>query len=200
MIINYIDYILLNLCTKVTEAWPLPNTMHMLRRLGHHRPKYFAVFDLTAGYHQMPVSKGSIRYTAFICFFGLFEYLRVPFGLKGAPSFFQRAMASFVLVGLILLICEVYLDDIIVHAQTAKQFLLNLRTVFDRIRTHRLLFHPRKARIGMHSVEYTGHVIDRTGLSFSEKKIRTVLDFPIPERRQHIKMFLGLANYFRDLL
>ena len=133
------------------------------------------------------MSLAAIGLTAFIWFCGLFEYLRVPFGLKGAPSYFQRVMSSVVLAGLIYSICEVYIDDIIVHAQTAGDFLSNIRNVFDRIRKHRLLLHPAKAKIGLQRVEYTGHVLDRTGLSFSPQKIRTLLDFPQPQRKQELK-------------
>jgi transposase InsO family protein len=193
-----IDYVLLNLCTKSLEKWPLPNIQQTLQRLGAKRPRYFAVLDLTAGYHQAPMSLASIAFTAFICFCGLYEYLRVPFGLKGAPSYFQRVMANVVLAGLIYIICEVYIDDIIVPAQTASEFLQNLRQVFERIRKHNIVLHPKKVRIGMPSVEYTGHIIDRSGISFSQTKIKQVLDFPLPRVKRHIKQFLGLANYFRD--
>jgi RNase H-like domain found in reverse transcriptase len=73
-----------------------------------------------------------------------------------------------------------------------------MRTVFARIRKHKRLLHPKKARIGLSSVEYTGQVLDRTGLSFSPEKIRTLLDFPLPLRKQQLKQFLSLANYIRD--
>ena len=193
-----IDYVLLNLCTKTVEKWPLPNIQQMLHRLGDKRPKYFAVLDLTSGYHQAPVSMSSIAFTAFICFAGIYEFLRVPFGLKGAPSYFQKALSNVVLVGLLYIICELYIDDIIVHATTAAEFLSNLRAVFDRIRKHRLVLSPRKVRIGLREVEYTGHVISRDGLSFSPTKIKSVLDFPLPTKKRQIKQFIGLANYFRD--
>jgi hypothetical protein len=156
------------------------------------------VLDLTSGYHQAPVSQASILLTAFICFCGVYEYLRVPFGPKGAPPYFQYTMSTVVLAGLIYIICEVYLDDIIIHGRTAVEFLDNLRAVFERIRKHNIKLHPRKVRIGLRSVEYTGHVIDSTGISFSRKKIDTVLDFAIPTTQKQLKQFLGIANYFRD--
>ena len=43
-------------------------------------------------------------------------------GLKGAPSYFQQAMATVVLAGLMYVICELYLDDIIVHGKTEDEF------------------------------------------------------------------------------
>jgi hypothetical protein len=41
-------------------------------------------------------------------------------------------------------------------------------------------------------------MIDEHGLSFSEEKLREVLDFPLPTTHKVMKSFLGLANYFRD--
>ena len=76
---------------------------------------YFAVFDLTTGYHQAPMSFAAIGLTGFICSCRLYEYLRVPFRLKEAPSYFHRVMANVVLAELVYVICEVYIDDIIVH-------------------------------------------------------------------------------------
>ena len=88
----------------------------MLQRLGSHRPKLFAVMDCTSGYHQAPLSANSQVFTAFITFMGIFEWLRVPMGLKGAASYFQKVLSTIVLIGLLYYVCELYIDDIVVHA------------------------------------------------------------------------------------
>lgn len=179
-------------------GWPIPNVMTMLQRLGQQKPKFFGVMDLTSGYHQAPMSVISQILTAFITFMGVFAWLRVPMGLKGAPSYFQSMMATVVLVGLMYIICEAYLDDIIVHAQTEPEFLSRLRQVFDRFRKHRLTLNPEKCRFGLPEVEYVGHIINESGLSFSKEKINEVLDFPKPRNAKGLRSFLGLANYFRE--
>jgi hypothetical protein len=84
--------------------------------------------DLTQGYHQAPVSLMTRVFTAFILFCGLYQFTRLPFGPKRAPSYFQEQMAG-ILVGLIYYICEMYLDDIIVFGQTENEFITNLRVV-----------------------------------------------------------------------
>ena len=180
------------------RGWPLPNIKQMFQRLGAEKPSYFGVIDLTQGYFQAPLSKASTMFTAFITAMGLFEWNRVPMGLKGAPSYFQQMMVTFVLAGIIYRICEVYLDDIVIHGKTEDEFVTNLRTVFDRFRKFNLKANPAKTRLGMMKVEYVGHVMDRQGLSFSEKKKEGVADFPKPENAKQLKSFLGLANYFRD--
>lgn len=192
-----IDFQPLNSCCE-GEGWNLPNIQQMLQRLGGHRPKLFGVMDLTSGYHQAPLSLASRIFTAFITFMGIFEWLRVPMGLKGAPSYFQRVLATVVLVGLIYTICELYIDDIIVHAREPDEFLSRLRKVFERLRKHNITLNPEKCSFGLPSVEYVGHTIDETGLSFSSEKLDEVLAIPPPQYAKELRSFLGLASYFRD--
>jgi len=191
-----IDFCLLNLCCEAM-GWPIPNIEHMIQRLGQNRSKYFGVLDLTSGYYQAPLSTASRIFTAFICVLGVFEWLRVPMGLKGAPSYFQQMMAAVVLVNLIYTICEIYIDDVIIYAQTEDEFLGRMEQVFARFRKHRLTFNPEKVRLGLSRVENVGHVIDQSGLSFTREKISEVADFPKPTTNKSLMSFLGLANYFR---
>jgi drug/metabolite transporter (DMT)-like permease len=101
----------------------------MFARLGTHKSTVFGVMDLTAGYHQAPVSLVTRVFLAFICFCGIFQFKRLPFEPKRAPSYFQQMMASIVLAGLIYFICEMYLDDCIVHGAGNDQFLQRLEEV-----------------------------------------------------------------------
>ena len=50
----------------------------------------------------------------------------------------------------------------------------------------------------MSEVEYVGHLLNEHGVTFSRKKLDSVVDFPLPKTQEHLKSFLGLANYFRD--
>jgi len=192
-----IDFRNLNDCTQ-SQGWPLPNIKETLRRIGNARAKTFAVMDLTKGFYQAPLSEEFKKLTAFICFCGLYEWNRVPMGLKGAPSYFQQMLATIVFAGLIHIIMELYIDDIIVHGIDDQQFLARLRQVFERLRRFRVTVNPEKCRFGMDQIEYIGHVVDPTGLSFSQDKKDKVRDFPLPTTAKHVKSFIGLANYFRD--
>ena len=194
-----IDFILLNSCCE-GEGWNLPNIQQMLMRIGEQRPEIFAVMDLTSGYHQAPLSKTSQQFTAFITFFGILEWLRVPMGLKGAAGYFQKMLATVVLVSLIYNICELYIDDVIVPAKTEEEYLFRLRKVLERFQKHNITLNPKKCKFGLTSVEYVGHTIDSKGLSFSAEKLDAVLAIPPPEYSKELRSFLGLASYFRDHL
>ena len=56
-------------------------------------------------------------------------------GLAGAPSFFQRSISTKVLNGLLMVICDLYLDDLIIYGQSHDEFLRNLETVLERFKT-----------------------------------------------------------------
>ena len=105
-----VDYRALNDCTP-DAIWPIPNIAEMLQSIGSRKPKIFGSMDLTQGYHQAPLSDTTRAYAAFITCSGVYEFTRLPFGPKCAPSYFQEIMATTVLVGLIYMICGMYIDD-----------------------------------------------------------------------------------------
>ena len=190
-----IDYRRLNDSTK-SRGWPIPNVKEMLNRVGTKRAKYFGVIDLTSGYHQAPLGTSSRGFTAFMTVMGLFEWLRVPMGLKGAPAYFQQMMITIVLVGIYMAICEVYMDDILVFAKTEDEFITNCRTIFKRLRKHKLTANPTKTRLAMHNAEYVGHVIDEQGLTFSKEKIDSVANFKKTENSKTVEIVPRVMQLF----
>ena len=69
--------------------------------MGTKKPTIFGVMDLTQGYHQAPLTFATRAFTVFITFHGVYQFTRLPFGLKQASSYFQEMMATIVLTGLI---------------------------------------------------------------------------------------------------
>ena len=106
-------------------GWPIPNI-----KVGN-----VGKFDLTSGYHQTALSENSRAITAFRTYYGLFEWLRCPFGLKGTPSYFQRAMHIEVLSGLRYSICKIYnnIDDILFWGSSEEEYLSHLETILIRL-------------------------------------------------------------------
>ena len=94
----------------------------MLQRIGRAKPKYFAKLDMTSGYWQAPLAEETKRFTAFITFMGIFEWNRAPMGTQPAGGYFHQCIAFVVLAGLVYVMLESYIDDILVHAQTKDEF------------------------------------------------------------------------------
>lgn len=191
-----IDYRSLNAATTNMEHWPIPHIKELMNRIGAQAPAYFAVMDLTSGYHQMGMSEKARRLSAFMTSSGVYEWRRLPMGLKGAPSFFQRVMATQVLGGLVSTICELYMDDVIVFGKNKEEFLHNLEQVFDRFRKHNITVNPGKCVFGKTQVEYVGHVISKEGTHFTREKLDKVKDIELPRTVKQLQSFLGVANWF----
>jgi len=119
-------------------------------------------------------------------------------GLKGAGAWFHYLITSIVLAGLVYISCEGYLDDVIVHAHTEDELLTRLREVFERFRQYEITLNPDKCISGLTEIEFVGHVIDSTGLRFTDNKLDGIREFALPRTKKTLKSFLGLANFFRD--
>ncbi len=118
------DYRQLNLQT-VEDKYPLSNMADLAARLDSCR--LFSKLDLRKGYLQVPVAEEDIAKTAIITPFGLFEFTRMPFGLRNVGMTFQRLMDS--LLGN-LPFAFVYLDDILVASPDPSSHRRHLETVF----------------------------------------------------------------------
>ncbi|GKT30045.1 unnamed protein product, partial [Aduncisulcus paluster] len=158
--------------------------------------KFFAVLDLTAGYHQIPVEKSSQKYTSFVTEFGKFEYTRMPFGMKNAPPFFQETMNR-VLTGLVNIICCVYLDDIVVFAMDMPSLIVRLIAVFMRLNSHNMKVNLEKTVIGAQEVEFLGFMISGFGIRRSPKKLKALKRMSVLKNKKDVRSFLGMASYLR---
>lgn len=143
-----IDFRNLNGCTK-PASWPVPLIPSIFERIGHFKPRMFGVMDLTSGYHQAPLAEAAKPLTAFTCFAGVYQFTRLPVGLKRAPSYFQEQKATTVLYGLVYNICEMYIADCIVYADSDAQFLEGLELVFQRFRLKGLRVKAKKCKFGI---------------------------------------------------
>jgi hypothetical protein len=146
-----------------------------------------------------PHSEKSKKWTTFITPDGIYEWNRVPMGIMGAPSYFSSEIMSTVLHDILHKIVLSYLDDLIVWGETEEEFLLNLDTVLERLIEHNVTLNPAKSRFGMSEVEYVGHTINGlTGeIHFTRSKLDRVRDFPTPRTHAELKLFIGLAQYYR---
>ncbi|KAF7381833.1 hypothetical protein HZH68_015706 [Vespula germanica] len=101
-----------------------------------------------------------------------YEFIRMPFGLKNAPSTFQKLMKS-----ILSRLHELNnLDELFVY----------LDDILDK---YSLL---RK------EVAYLAHIISATGVKPDSGKIRALKEFPTPHSIKNIKQFLGIQSLVTD--
>ncbi len=191
-----IDYRKLNAVTK-KDSYPLPRIDVLLETL--KGAKYFCCLDLYSGYWQIKVAKQDREKTAFVTHCGLYEFNVMPFGLTNAPATFQRYMDD-VLQDLNGDICQVYLDDCIVFANTWEDMIVNLRRVFQRFMEHGLRLKASKCKLFQKECKFLGHVISEHGISTDPDKTASVSNFSIPRNIKDVRAFLGLTGYYRKFI
>jgi len=191
-----IDFRALNEKT-LGDAYPLPNIIDILDQLGS--AKYFSVFDLASGFHQIPMAPADAQKTAFSTPFGHYEFKRMPFGLKNAPATFQRLMDR-ILSGLQGIELFVYLDDIVIYSSSLSEHARKFNKLAERLRAANLKLQPDKCEFLRKEVTYLGHVIGEAGVRPDPQKIESVKNFPRPKNAKNVKQFLGLAGYYRRFI
>ena len=194
-----IDYRELNKQT-VADAHPLPNLQDIITKIGVTRPIVFTVIDLKGGFHQLEISKEDRHKTAFITQDGLYQYKRLPFGLKNAPSQFQRylqrILQEHIRQGYVL----VYIDDIIIFSPTTQQHLQHLQAVLDTLAESNINFRRDKCTFMATKVNYLGHEFSKEGITPNKHNLKAIERLRPPTSLTELQALLGLLNYYASFI
>lgn len=189
-----VDYRGVNAKTR-KDAYPLPRIEEALDAL--NGAKYFCSLDLAHGFYQLPVAEKDIEKTAFrVGTGGLYEYLRMPFGLTGSPGTFMRLMDK-IFGDQNFQTILTYLDDILVFGRTFEETLERLKMVLSRLRENNLKVKPEKCQLFKEKLRYLGHIISKEGMAPDDEKINAITNWPKPKTDTELRGFLGLAGYYR---
>ena len=151
-----IDYRGLNAQT-IVNRFTLPHPMDLLMML--KGAKYITRLDQYQAFHQTRVHPNLIHLTAFTTPFGSFEWLVMPMGISGGPSYFQLSMYAILghLIGHGVLI---YIDDLIIYSETLEEHLEILGKVLQIFRENKYYCNLKKSEFGLQELEFLGYIVD----------------------------------------
>ena len=191
-----VDYRALNSVT-IKDVFPLPLIEECLDTLAENA--CFSKLDANSAYWQVRVKEADRKKTAFVTKYGLFEFVKMGFGLCNAPATYSRVM-NLVLRGLNWATVLAFLDDILVMGRDFLDHLKNLENVFQRFRQYGLKLKPKKCAFFQKEVEFLGRRVGPNGLQLGNEQIKAVQDWPTPTSSKEVEQFLGLVNYHRIFL
>ena len=158
--------------------------------------QFFPTMDLKSGFWQVKMAKDSQQYTAFtVGSMGVYEFLRMPYGLCNAPATFQRLMQN-CLGELNLTYALIYLDDVIVFSQTEEEHLHRLRVVFAHFLEHRLKLKPSKCHFLQDEITFLGHEISAEGMKPGMANLKAIAEMAPPKTYTEIRCYTSMTGFF----
>ncbi len=176
------------------DSYCLPTLPAIFQKL--EKAKWFTVFDITKGFHQIKMKDSDRWKTAFINHRGVWQYKVMPFGLKNGPAAYQRLMDS-VLGEIKGDFCACYMDDLIIASETWEEHIEHIDIVLKCLLKAGLTVNPDKLQIGLQTIKYLGMIFSPGVMQPNPEKIRAIKDYPIPKNQKDLQRFIGCLGFFR---
>jgi hypothetical protein len=191
-----VDFRRLNALT-LADRYPIPNLTSLLDKAGGHQ--IYSTLDAASAYFAIPMAAESVAATAFCCPLGLFEFLRMPFGLANAPSVYSRFVAL-ALSHLGTTDLNVYLDDVLLYSDDLFVHAARLGEVLDAHAQAGILIKPSKTFLFQRNVHYLGHDLSATGIAMIDEYVQKIVNWPAPTTGKDLASCLGFFSYYRSFL
>lgn len=184
-----------NLVTESLE-WPLPRLQDVRYRT--KGATWFARIDLRDAFFRISIHERYRHLTAFEVAGQAYQFRKMPFGLKTAPSTFQRWMdwglSSFSEWALW------YIDDILICATDARTLALREKLIRTQLRKMECDINEEKSETGKTTILFAGLQLSPIGVGPQEKLLQEVLNLPVPRNKTDMQSALGLVSYLRDFI
>ncbi|MBW0561840.1 hypothetical protein O181_101555 [Austropuccinia psidii MF-1] len=168
------DFRALNTYT-IPERYPIARIHETLTQLA--TAKFITSMAALEGFHQNFLTPHARKFLRIISHCSIYEYLRMPLGIKNAPSHYQRMMNTIFPHELSEGWFIIYIDDIIICSETCQ---LNLQ------------------RLSL--LKVLGNVVSGLRLGLDKNKVAAVSLKQIPQNKKEMMSFLGFASYHRQHL
>ncbi|MBW0553289.1 hypothetical protein O181_093004 [Austropuccinia psidii MF-1] len=124
----------------------------------------------------------------------------MPFGIKSAPSHYQRMMNTIFPTELSEGWLIIYIDDIIICSDSWSLYLEILPRVLHKVAEVNMRISLKKCSFGFEELKELGHIVSGLSLGIDQNKVAAVIPNPIPQNKKEMMSFLGFVSYYRQHL
>nr|KYP46018.1 polyprotein [Cajanus cajan] len=191
-----VDYKPLNHFLK-DDKFPLPKTSTLPILL--KESKIFSKFDLKSGFWQLGVDPSERHKTAFCIPNAQYQWTVLPFGLKVAPSLFQKAITK--ILEPLLDNAIIYIDDILLFSKDMESHKKLLSQFLERANLYGIMFSEKKIQLAQQEIYFLGMKFSQGTYQPQPHIAEELLNFPEENLSvKQIQQFLGIINYIRDFI
>lgn len=122
----------------------------------------------------------------------------MPFGLKVAPSLFQKAITRIFepLFPSVL----IYIDNILLFSKDILTHLQMLQRFFEIVDQHGIMLSEKKSSIWQNQIEFLGMIFSNGQYYLGPHIAKELLKFPDQLTFKEVQQFLGIINYLKDFI
>ncbi|MBW0563828.1 hypothetical protein O181_103543 [Austropuccinia psidii MF-1] len=157
----------------IPDRYPIPTIHETLTQLS--KAKFITSMEALKCFHQNFVTPHARKLWRIIAPCGIYEYFRMPFGIKNAPSHYQRMMYTIFPHELSEGWLIIYIDDIIIFSETWQLHLERLLSVLRKMLQVNMKISLKKCNFGFHELKALGHVVSRLSLGLDKNRVAEVL-------------------------
>ena len=188
------DYRKLN-AILVPRAMPISsNLAQQFNEVGAN--SIFSNIDCRKAFNQILLTKESVPLTAITTSFGLYEYLRLPFGLRDASGEWCDVMRT---VYSHIKNLKLWVDDTLLASKSEEEHADDVIRIIDASVKWRILLASDKCRFGDRCGEYAGHIVTQQSLRPLPKVVRRLTRFgqepPSSWTVTKVRQFMGCVNW-----
>ncbi|MBW0550632.1 hypothetical protein O181_090347 [Austropuccinia psidii MF-1] len=190
------DFRSLNTYT-VPDRYPISKIQIALTQIS--QAVYISTMDALKGFYQNVVTPRARKYLRIIVHCGVYEYLRMPFGIKNAPSHFQKMINKIFPEELSEGWLIIYIDDIIVCSKAWEEHMYRLSRFLTKIQSVNMKISLNKCHFGFKELKALGHVVSGSSLGIDKNKVAAVLLKPMSQNKK-FSHFWGLQDITGNIL
>ena len=175
------------------NAYPIPRIDEIVNQLAHY--KYFSKYDLKSAYYQVPIKAEDKKFTAFEANGRLYQFTRIPFGVKNGVGAFQRAMMKMVDEENSIQTYP-YLDDVTVAGNTQEELNKNDKQFEEVCKRRNITLNEDKTTQQVSELKILGYQIKDGQISPNSDRLKSLLEMQPPANMKDIHRVRGLFTYY----
>lgn len=194
MVVDYSQTI--NRFTEL-DAFPLPRIDDIVNKVASY--KVYSSIDLKSAYHQIPIKESEKQFTAFEACGKLYQFTRVPFGVRNGVPAFQRTITNIItsenLEGV-----QVYLDDITVCGRDQSEHDMNLDNFMKAVVKYNLTLNEGKCSFSKTTIHLLGFVISHKSIRPDPERLQPLRDLPAPKDASSLRRAIGMFSHYSQFI